>query len=348
MKNAAEPIRSIVVGMGGLTRSMLRSLTQKPWQEIAAVVDINPAALQRAADAYGLPEAALFRDLGAALQQTDADVALINTPSELHYSQAKAALLAGLSPLVAKPLTNNHANSCALVDLAAQQRLRLCVGQQMRYFRHYQVVAEFVAAGELGSIEQIFFFNAKPRHQAKNLAGFEQPVLWEMTCHHLDCLFGILPMLMPEAIFCDGFMPSWSVYDSACMINAVLRGQGGERLLYHAGYSAQSDCYGLRLEGSRGVLRCRGLHMSKDQMTYEFARRGESFAEIDLDRGRPPSQLWSLFFDRWHEYLRGGEEPHFSGRKNLRVLAVIQAAIESLASGAYVDIADPLRQGNTA
>ncbi|MCY4146413.1 MAG: Gfo/Idh/MocA family oxidoreductase [Chloroflexi bacterium] len=341
---AGGSIRSIIVGAGGVTRSMLRSLTQKPWHEIAAVVDTNPAALQRAADEYGLPESALFNDLDVAIQQIPADVALINTPSELHHSQTKTALLGGLSPLVAKPLTNNYADSCALVDLAAENGLRLCVGQQMRYFRHYQVVGEFVASGEMGSIEQIFFFNAKPRHQAKNLAGFDQPALWEMTCHHLDCLFGILPMLVPDSIVCDGFMPSWSVYDSACMINALLRCQGGARLLYHAGFSSQSDCYELRLEGSRGALRCRGLHMSKDQMTYEFARRGESFSEIDLNQGRAPTQPWSLFFDRWRDYLRGGTEPHFSGRKNLRVLAVIQAAIESLVSGAFVDIADPLRQ----
>ncbi len=345
MQHTVEsPIRSIIVGAGGVTRSMLRSLTQKPWHEIAAMVDTSPAALQRAADEYGLPATALFSDLDAAIRQTKAEVALINTPSELHHSQTKAALSGKLSPLVAKPLTNNFADSCALVDLAAEQGLRLCVGQQMRYFRHYQVVAEFVASGELGSIEQVFFFNAKPRHQAKNLAGFDQPVLWEMTCHHLDCLFGVMPMLVPEAIFCDGFMPSWSVYDSACMINAVLRFQGGARLLYHAGYSAQSDCYEMRLEGSRGVLRCRGLHMSKDQMTYEFARRGGSFAETDLDRGRAPTQPWSLFFDRWHDYLCGGAEPHFSGRNNLRVLAVIQAAIESLSSGAFVEIAAPLLQ----
>ena len=336
-----KPIRSIIVGMGGVTRSMLRSLNAKPWHEIAAVVDISADALSRAAQDYGLPQSALYDNLDAALQNADADVAIINTPSELHYSQARAAVLAGLSPLVAKPMTNQYADSVALADLAAQRGVKLCVGQQMRYFRHYQVVAEFVAAGELGGIEQIFFFNAKPRHQARNLKGFEQPVLWEMTCHHLDCLFAALPDLAPESVVCDGFMPSWSVYDSACMINAVMRFHGGARMLYHAGYSSQSDCYEMRLEGSRGVLRCRGLHMSKNEMRYEFARRGEDFADIDLDRGRPPTVPWSLFFDRWHDYLRGGDEPHFSGRNNLRVLAAIQAAIESMDSGAFVKIADP-------
>ena len=336
-----QTIRSIVVGMGGVTRSMLRSLTAQPWHEIAAVVDISPAALARAADDYRLPPSALYRDLDAALRDAPADVALINTPSELHYAQAAAALHAGVSPLVAKPLTNRYEDSLALVELARQKQLRLSVGQQMRYFRHYQVVAEFVATGALGSIEQIFFFNAKPRHQARNLAGFEQPVLWEMTCHHLDCLWSVLPDLRAESVFCDGFMPSWSVYDSACMINAVLRFHGGARMLYHAGYSSQSDNYEMRLEGSRGVLRCRGLHMSKNEMTYEFAERGGDFAEIDLDGERPPSQPWSVFFGHWRDYLCGGDEPHFSGRSNLRVLAVIQAAIESMDSGALTPVANP-------
>ena len=45
---------------------------------------------------------------------------------------------------------------------------------------------------------------------------------------------------------------------------------------------------------------------------------------------------------------RAGKRPHFSGRNNLRVLAVIQAAIESLSSGAFVDIADPLREGSAS
>ncbi len=330
-----EKTRSIIVGMGGISRSMLRLLAEKHWHELVAVVDVNEDALAAAS----VPEAARFTDLERALRETEADVALINTPSEWHYQQTDAALRAGVSPLVAKPLTNNFTHSQALVALAAERDIKLAVGQQMRYFRHYLTAAEFVASGALGDIEQIYFFNAKPRHQARNLAGFEQPVLWEMTCHHLDCLFAVLPELVPSAVICDGFLPSWSVYDSACMINGLFRFTGGQHMVYHAGYSTQSDCYELRLEGSNGALRCRGLHMSKNEMTYEFAQRGAAFEVIDLDRGRPPTQPWSVFFDRWHDWLSGGSEPHFSGRENLKVLATIDAAIESLTIGAFVPIA---------
>ena len=336
-----KKIRSIIVGMGGISRSMLRHLADKPWHEVAAVVDVNPATLETSP----LPGAAQFTELQRALDETTADVALINTPSEYHYQQAEAVLRAGLSPLVAKPLTNNFAHSQALVALADDLHVKLAVGQQMRYFRHYLTVAEFVASGALGGVEQIFFFNAKPRHQARNLVGFEQPVLWEMTCHHLDCLFAILPELVPQSVVCDGFLPSWSVYDSACMINGLYRFAGGQHLLYHAGYSSQSDCYELRLEGEKGALRCRGLHMSKNEMTYEFAERGGGFEVVDLDRGRPPTQPWSIFFDRWHDWLmdENDSQPHFSGSSNLKVLATIDAAIESLERGSFVPIADNAR-----
>ena len=336
-----DKIRSIIIGMGGITRTMLRSLREKDWHEIAAVVDISDAALARAQQDLSLPADALFTDLDRALAETAADVALINTPSEWHYPQTEAALCAGLSPLVAKPLSNNFAHSQALVALAAERGIKLAVGQQMRYFRHYLTAAEFVRGGALGDVEQIYFFNAKPRHQARNLVGFEQPVLWEMTCHHLDCLFAVLPELEPESVICDGYLPSWSVYDSACMINGLFRFGGGQHMIYHAGYSTQSDCYELRLEGSKGALRCRGLHMSKNAMTYEFAARGGPFEVVDLDQGRPPTIPWSLFFDLWGAWLSGEDtdEPHFSGRRNLKVLATIDAAIRSLDAGAFVPIA---------
>ena len=93
----AEKIRSIIVGMGGISRSMLRVLAEKSWHEVVAVVDVNEAALAGAS----LPESAKFTDLERALQETEADVALINTPSEWHYEQTAAVLGAGLSPLVA-------------------------------------------------------------------------------------------------------------------------------------------------------------------------------------------------------------------------------------------------------
>ena len=50
-------------------------------------------------------------------------------------------------------------------QLAAERDIKLAVGQQMRYFRHYQTVAEFVRfRRSWARSSKSIFFNAKPRH----------------------------------------------------------------------------------------------------------------------------------------------------------------------------------------
>ena len=77
-----DKIRTMIVGMGGISRTMLRSLENKSWHELVAVVDVNEEALKRAAKDYSLPAAALFTDLRSACESSSANVVMINTPSE--------------------------------------------------------------------------------------------------------------------------------------------------------------------------------------------------------------------------------------------------------------------------
>jgi predicted dehydrogenase len=345
-------VKAIVVGMGGISGTMLKFLGQQAWYDTAAVVDIRPQALEAAKHMLELDDDALFTDLDRALVEADADAVIINTPSELHYAQAKAALAAGKHVLVAKPITNDFQQAVELVELAESVRRSLCVGQQMRYNRHYSTVRGFVATGALGSVEMMNFLNAKPRHQAKNLAKMEQPALYEMSCHHFDSILSIFPGHAPEWIMVDGFRPSWSVYVGPCSINAVIRfsannskaANGPLHLLYHGGFSSQSDLYELRLEGSEGALRCRGLHMSNDTMAYELSPRDGEWSVRDLDEGIPPVSPWLPFFDHWRHYLAhgtlaDGSAAPFSGRENLVVFAMLSAGIDSIKTSAPVTIA---------
>jgi predicted dehydrogenase len=341
-------VRAVVVGMGGISNTMLKFLGQQPWYRTAAVVDIRPQALDAAKEKLGLEGNTLFTDLERALATVEADVVLINTPSELHYAQVRAALNAGLHVLVAKPITNDFAQAVELVELAESVRRSLCVGQQMRYNRHYSSVRGYLATGALGSVEMVNFLNAKPRHKALNLAKMEQPALYEMSCHHFDSLMSLFPGQAPEWIMVDGFQPSWSVYTGPCSINGLIHfsnPDGGKlHLLYHGGFSSQADLYELRLEGSKGALRCRGLHMSNDTMAYETAPRDGEWSPYDLDESRPAISPWLPFFEHWRHYLAhgtlaDGSAAPFSGRANLAVFALLSAGIDSVTTGAPVTVA---------
>ena len=107
MENGGEvSTRCLLVGVGGMGRALIRFLEQKPWFEPVGVVDLRGKALAEAQTALHLPDEALFKDLDDALSATSPDAAIINTPSELHYEQSKAALKVGAHVLVAKPITN--------------------------------------------------------------------------------------------------------------------------------------------------------------------------------------------------------------------------------------------------
>jgi scyllo-inositol 2-dehydrogenase (NADP+) len=334
-----QELACIVVGLGGISNTMLRELEHKPWYRTMAVVDVRDEALALARSRLGLPPTALFTDLDQALASVPANAVLINTPSELHYAQARAAITAGRHVLVAKPVTNDYEQAVELVDLAAAHRVTHSVGQQMRYNRHYTAVQRFVAAGELGTVEAAYFLNSKPRPDPANLARMTQPSLYENACHHFDAFLGIFAGQAPEWVACDGFIPSWSPYVGPCMVNALIRFSGGLHLLYHGGFSARAPLYEFRLEGERGVLSCHGIHMSNDTMRYEFAPALGNFSPATIDEDIPARSPWQPFFDRWHDYVVGGPEPSFSGRNNLPVFALLSAAIESVEQGRPVDVA---------
>jgi predicted dehydrogenase len=331
-------LRCIMVGLGDVSAQMLRHLDQQPWYTTVAAVDVRAEARSSATQTIGLPPQAIFADIAEALVYTQADLAIINTPSEWHYAQVRMALAAGVHVLVAKPFTQSLAHARELVELAFERGLTLCVGQQLRYNRHYTTVRRCIEAGMLGTVEAINFVNSKPRHTARNLAHMQQPALYEMSCHHFDILMSLLPDHTPEWIVCDGFQPSWSVYNGPCMVNALIRFSDRVHVLYQAGFSAQAPNYELRLDGTLGALRCRGTHMSVDDMVYEFAPRGQAFRPLPLDAEVSVQDAWVPFFAHWHAYLCGGEEPPFSGKNNLRPFGLLSAGIESVETDRPVDL----------
>ena len=331
-------IRVLIVGMGHVSRTMLKVLGLKPWFRCAGVVDVSEAGRQRGRELADLPPAALFDDLGRALAALEPDAVLVNTPSELHFDQARQCVSAGCHVLVAKPVTNDFAEAVRLVEMAEEAGVTLGVGQQMRYNRHFRAVARHVASGALGSVEAAWFLNSKPRPEVANLATMTQPSLFENACHHFDCFLAIFEGRDPAWICCDGFIPSWSKYVGPCMVNALIRFEGGLHVSYHGGFSSRAPMYEFRLEGSAGALRCQGVHMAHPTMDYEVAPALGEFSAQRIDDDLPVEEPWLPFLDAWHDHLHGRDEPPFSGRRNLKVFAMLSAAIESVNTGRPVEI----------
>ena len=81
--------------------------------------------------------------------------------------------------------------------------------------------------------------------------------------------------------------------------------------------------------------------MSYGTIEYELSSAEGSFVRMDLNASPSGSDPWDRFLPQWVDYILGGAEPSFSGRRNLRVLELIEAAHESIKKGAVVRVPAP-------
>jgi len=80
------------------------------------------------------------------------DAVHICTPNASHFPMAKAALEAGKHVLCEKPLAISSAEAAALVELAAEKKLRNCTCHNLRYYPMVQHMRRMREDGELGEI----------------------------------------------------------------------------------------------------------------------------------------------------------------------------------------------------
>lgn len=335
--------RVLAVGYGLMGSSLARLIDGSGWAKIIGAVDASDTALQQATENHQLHAGATGTHLRTVLQRLQPDIVSINTPSEYHFKQVMTALDTGCHVLVAKPVASGLNEALRIAKHAQLCRRKVVVGQQMRFNRHYRSVAAFVASGAIGKVESVQLMNSKPRHQALNLGTMPEPAMLEMACHHFDALLSFLPRARPQSIVAQGFRPSWSVYDGHCMVNAIIELSSGVNVLYHGGFSSQAEQYELRLEGTRGALRCRGSHMSGTAFAYEVAERGGAFVTADLESAVEAGSPWQMYLAQWQRYLQGGAEPVFSVRRNLPVFALLSAGIESIRRGKRIDLTSSAR-----
>jgi len=83
--------------------------------------------------------------------------------------------------------------------------------------------------------------------------------------------------------------------------------------------------------------------MQDSGMQYRFAPALGKMSSADVDSDLPARSGFYEYFDRWYAYINGGEEPPFSARNNLQVMAMITAAIESIEGGKPCGIAEDKR-----
>jgi predicted dehydrogenase len=156
-----EPIRTLIIGAGGMARAHVQTMLQVEGSaQIVAVCEPSPLAYDLLADQLttdGLPVPPNFPDVDRLLREFagHADAALIVSPHAYHHDQTKACLEAGLDVLLEKPMVINAAEARSLIETRDRTGRLLVVAFQGSLSPQVRTAARMIREQELGRLLNI-------------------------------------------------------------------------------------------------------------------------------------------------------------------------------------------------
>lgn len=310
-------MRLIQVGLGPWGQNWARTvLPHVAGVEVVAWVDTNADALR------GLPGRG-FTSLDEALAVTDADAVLATVAINAHTPVALAALRAGKHLLLEKPFAPTLSE--ARLILSEARGLVLSIAENYRFFPAVRTAREVV--GELGPINSVRVDFGKPRDPISRTGDpIDSAVLVQLSIHHFDVMRFVLGQ-EPTRVSCRTWSPPWSTAPADVCASATIDFDGGAVVSYTASMASrapETPWGGVwRIEGERGEL------IFADQVELNGKQLPVPETTI-LDR----AELLSGFAAA----VRDGVEPPSPGHDNIRSVALMDAALESAATGRAVDV----------
>ena len=299
------------------------------------------------------PRAQLYRSIEELIANDSIQLIIINTPTHLHFDNAKAALNAGKNIVVEKPFTVTVKEAEELASLARSKNLFLSIYQNRRYdgdFRAVKDVIEKQLLGELREVE-IRYDRYRPvpagkPHKEGDLPG--AGIIYDLSPHLVDQalqLFG-----WPDALFAD----VWK------MRNEVKAKDYFELLFYYRSMRIRLKATCIARETVPAYM----LH----GMRGSFLQQRSDLQEVQLNAGvvpsleswcPPPSQPDGLlhteingevirshltstpgnymgYYDDVYKALTAGAPNPVPAEDGIKTIRIIEAALQSSAEGKMV------------
>jgi len=170
-----------VIGYGYWGPNVARNFHSSPGVKLTAVSDVLEKRLGVAQTHF--PFIKGLKEPKELIRSKDVDAVAIVTPVFTHYELAREALLAGKHIFVEKPFTSTSAQAKELIDLAAQNGLKIMVDHTFLFTGAVKKIKEVIASGELGRL--LFYDSVRV-----NLGLFQHDVnvIWDLAPHDLSIM----------------------------------------------------------------------------------------------------------------------------------------------------------------
>jgi predicted dehydrogenase len=238
--------------MGG---SLVKALAGTGEAELVAAYDALPQRAQELAAQHG---GQAVESAEALLGAPGIEGVIIALPTFLHAEAAMRTAQAGLNVFLEKPMSLTVADCLRVILAARAHRVKLMIGQVLRYYEPYRAILRLQREGRLGQIlaASIWRFSdgSKPvepgswQADAAKSGGY----LWEVGIHELDmlrCLLGNPRSVSAQIINTPNKPHDWEEH-----ISVQMRSAQDRTGLYECGRGAFVGRYGFRLLFEQATL----------------------------------------------------------------------------------------------
>jgi len=148
---AAKKLKVGCIGCGKIAQRVhLPEYTNFADAELAAVCDTHEGRLEQCAETFGAKRS--YRDYKKMLSEEELDAVSVCLPNVLHHPVTMAALKAGVSVLVEKPMALSLKQADEMIATAKKAKNLLMVSQTQRCTTVHQKAKEVVDSGIMGKI----------------------------------------------------------------------------------------------------------------------------------------------------------------------------------------------------
>ncbi|MGA3244787.1 MAG: Gfo/Idh/MocA family oxidoreductase [Bacteroidota bacterium] len=189
-------IRYGIIGFGLFAeRAIAGAIKDSPNSELVAIQKRSLALARQKADALSVPYA--FSSPAELVACPDVDAVFIVSANSAHHDETVTAARGGKHVLVEKPIAMNASEAQHMIDECEQHRVKLMVGQVVRFSPVVRRLRDLVQSGSLGRIisaKADYSFNAR---LSKRLWFYDRAVagggpVFDIGIHCLDTLSYIL------------------------------------------------------------------------------------------------------------------------------------------------------------
>lgn len=337
-------IRFAVVGCGRIAKNHLDALeSHKDRAELVAVCDKDPTALSAARKRTGVPG---YASLSALLQETDADVVVLATPSGLHASQAVEIAEAGRHVMTEKPMATRWEDGKRMVQACDKARVRLFVVKQNRRNATLQLLKRAVEQKRFGRIYMVninvFWTRPQAYYDSAAWRGtweFDGGAFMNQASHYVDLLDWLIGPIESIHAYTGTLARDIEVEDTGVLSVKWRSGALGSMNVTMLTYPKNLEG-SITIIGEKGTVRVGGVAVNEIQH-WEFSEPHEDDEKVKQSSYETTSVYGlghPLYYDNVINVLRGEATPETDGREGLKSLEVIIAAYLSARDGRRISL----------